>query len=91
MGFLWESINGRPLAEREKRGLGDKSYIEKMKIGLGIDFSPFLINRGAVSLLCADTLTSLLGRRQPGDSREEYREMLAPGNVVCTSQVMFHI
>jgi hypothetical protein len=42
---------------REKRGLGDKSYIEKLKIGLGIDFSPFLINRGAVSLLCADTLT----------------------------------
>ncbi|PJR08851.1 hypothetical protein CDD79_12655 [Raoultella ornithinolytica] len=76
---------------REKRGLGDKSYIEKLKIGLGIDFSPFLINRGAVSLLCADTLTSPLGRRQPGDSREEYREMLAPGNVVCTSQVMFHI
>ncbi|ALQ44190.1 hypothetical protein ATN83_0059 [Raoultella ornithinolytica] len=23
---------------REKRGLGDKSYIEKLKIGLGIDF-----------------------------------------------------
>jgi hypothetical protein len=38
MGFLWESINGRPLMGREKRGLGDKSYIEKLKIGLGIDF-----------------------------------------------------
>lgn len=91
MGFLWESVNGRPLAEREKRGLGDKSYIEKMKIGLGTDIALFQINRGAASLLSAGTLTSLLGRHQPGDSREEYREMLAPGNVICTSQVMFHI
>ena len=50
MGFLWESINGRPLAEREKRGLGDKSYIEKMKIGLGTDIALFQIKRGAGAL-----------------------------------------
>ncbi|QFG77028.1 hypothetical protein DMB90_23775 [Raoultella planticola] len=66
MGFLWESINGRPGGE--KRGPGDKSYIEKLKISSG-DKRRAIRRRS----LSADMLTSPVARRQCRDSREEYR------------------